>query len=374
MLFRSVSVDGKNWYSSDVDIEVSGKDETSEPIHYEYRYPGKNENWVAEQDMAKKIEITDEGETVIAVRVVDTAGNVSEEKRETIRIDTKAPTFGSNQITINASNVTATSVNFTVFASDEGSGRNGHITYVANVTSKDGSSKKTAESSTGEFNITGLNKNIAYDVTVIAKDPLGHESTQAVGGFATKGELKVPNVTAVAKNSGDNGNGGWIKGTAQITITDSASQNETSAEYAYYKITKGGAEIQTGGPIPLINGVATADFTKNGEYTITAWLADGNGANANRGEEGTGTVKIDTDKPLSAVITASTANQGPATNVANKDYYYHDKATISVSPRTDATSGIYGVRIQVTGANSDLGDNIYETTTSKEIEITKEGQ
>ena len=240
---QEVMVNGKAWYSSEVEIGVSGDDETSKPIHYEYKLGG---SWVSEQDMTKKIQVTDELETVVAVRTIDSAGNISEEKQETIRIDREAPTLSSNQITIEQGNITNTAVRFTVYASDEGAGKEGGIRYIANVVSKDGSSKKTGENTTGEFEITGLNQYTEYNITVVAKDPIGvqetdtvviqqHTSEQAVGGFRTR-ELKAPNVTAVAKNASDNGDNGWIRGTVVITVTDTEG-NAGIATYANCTIT-----------------------------------------------------------------------------------------------------------------------------------------
>jgi len=240
---QAIIVNGKAWHSSEVEIGVSGDDETSNPIHYEYKLGG---SWVSEQDMTKKIQVTDELETVVAVRTIDSAGNISEEKQETIRIDRKAPTLSSNQITIEQGNITNTAVRFTVYASDEGAGKEGGIRYIANVVSKDGSSKKTGENTTGEFEITGLNQYTEYNITAIAKDPIGvqetdtvviqqHTSEQAVGGFRTR-ELKAPNVTAVAKNASDNGDNGWIRGTVVITVTDTEG-NAGIATYANCTIT-----------------------------------------------------------------------------------------------------------------------------------------
>ena len=240
---QAIMVNGKAWYSSEVEIGVSGDDETSNPIHYEYKLGG---SWVSEQDMTKKIQVTDELETVVVVRTIDSAGNISEEKQETIRIDRKAPTLSSNQITIEQGNITNTAVRFTVYASDEGAGKEGGIRYIANVVSKDGSSKKTGENTTGEFEITGLNQYTEYNVTVVAKDPIGvqetdtvviqqHTSEQAVGGFRTR-ELKAPNVTAVAKNASDNGDNGWIRGTVVITVTDTEGDRGI-ATYANCTIT-----------------------------------------------------------------------------------------------------------------------------------------
>ena len=240
---QAIIVNGKAWHSSEVEIGVSGDDETSNPIHYEYKLGG---SWVSEQDMTKKIQVTDELETVVAVRTIDSAGNISEEKQETIRIDRKAPTLSSNQITIEQGNITNTAVRFTVYASDEGAGKEGGIRYIANVVSKDGSSKKTGENTTGEFEITGLNQYTEYNITVVAKDPIGvqetdtvviqqHTSEQAVGGFRTR-ELKAPNVTAVAKNASDNGDNGWIRGTVVITVTDTEG-NAGIATYANCTIT-----------------------------------------------------------------------------------------------------------------------------------------
>jgi len=102
-------------------------------------------------------------------------------------------------------------------------------------------------------------------------------------------------------------------------------------------------------------------------------LLDGNTSTANKSPNGTASFKKDAGKPASATITVSTANAGPATNAASGGYYYHTKATLSVKPNQDATSGIRGVRIQVTGANASLGDKIYNTTGAKGIDITVEG-
>ena len=59
---KEVGSSKEKWYTSDVNIEITGSDQSGEPIHYEYKLIGKNENWQT-KEINEKIEITDEGET-----------------------------------------------------------------------------------------------------------------------------------------------------------------------------------------------------------------------------------------------------------------------------------------------------------------------
>jgi len=102
-------------------------------------------------------------------------------------------------------------------------------------------------------------------------------------------------------------------------------------------------------------------------------LLDGNTNAANKSPNGTASFNKDAGKPASATITVDTTYAGPATNASSGAYYYNTRATVTVRPGTDATSRVRGVRIQVTGANSSLGDKIYDTQDAKSIDITVQG-
>ena len=301
----AVKVKESNWYTSDVNIEISGRDQTSEPIHYEYKLIGKNETWVS-KELGEKIEITDEGTTEVAIRTVDLAGNTSDEKAKTIKIDRIAPTFSGSNITIGK--ITSSTANFTAVATDDGSGKEGGLTYKATITSIDGTDSQTATSANGSFTITGLKKkSTTYQITITATDPCGHESQSITGSITTKGELKAPTVTPVAKNSSDAKPGGWTKGPVKITIQDTAPEEDTAAEYAYSKIiNKTTAQEETGGPLKLTNQKAEIEYSKNGEYEIKAWIQDGNTDQSKKGPEGTNSYKIDSIGPTFNPTTIST--------------------------------------------------------------------
>ncbi|MGO1267117.1 MAG: family 43 glycosylhydrolase, partial [Microbacterium gubbeenense] len=86
----AVTPETEGWFSSDVPLRVTAQDDTDYRLTIETR-PGEGA-WTATDDASfAELVVSDEGETTLAARAIDAAGNVSEETTRTIRIDATPP-------------------------------------------------------------------------------------------------------------------------------------------------------------------------------------------------------------------------------------------------------------------------------------------
>ncbi|MCI8621995.1 MAG: hypothetical protein HFJ50_10275, partial [Clostridia bacterium] len=95
-----------NWYKSELEIEISGKDEHSKIAGYRYQIEGESTKWI-DKKINQKIGIganEREGVTKVAVKTFDNAGNESEVKVVTIQKDTVAPDTAKIEFKTNTAN------------------------------------------------------------------------------------------------------------------------------------------------------------------------------------------------------------------------------------------------------------------------------
>lgn len=157
--------------------------------------------------MSKAVSITTEGTTNLKIQTADKAGNLSQEKEISIKIDKTAPVFPNG---IKTSKITETEMTVEALATDSISGG---IKYKCAITKQGTTEPKTITNETGTFAYKNLEKGTRYNIEVIAEDNAGNKTssiTYAVteggtggnqGGTETPNTRQAPEIT-ITKGEG----------------------------------------------------------------------------------------------------------------------------------------------------------------------------
>ena len=219
-------------------------------------------------------------------------------------------------------NETATGFTINGTSSDSTSGRAGYYFYV------DGILQNSEISTSGTYNVTGLNANKTYSVYMEAIDNAGNRKKSTSIVAKTKGELLAPKISL----TGANQTNGYYTGNVTVTIEDSAGENMTDVTQIRYQVTGANQIAET-----TISGrTATFEITVDGTSTITAQAVNSNG---NLSETATQIVNKDSTPPT-ASLTAGTVGETTIEVTANGN---------------DNVSGIASYEFQYSTTNSEEG-------------------
>ena len=314
------------WYvSSEVKLKLNNM--TDEPLDsgivgfYYWEIPeGSNPNDITEEQKTYvkgtkgEIKITKEGKVAIGTQAKDKAGNITEtSKTLTIYKDSIEP------VNFLPSVVNITSEGFTVTAgtTDVTSEISHYNFYV-----RQGSTlvKELLNNEEGRFEVTGLEANITYSITVEAVDKAGNIRTGTGITGTTKGKVLTP--TIAINPSTPNGQNSWYKeGDITVTIND-GEQDETKSGVTGIIYTLDGTTVAVTG--------RTAQVTINtdGIHTIKAYATDGT---VNSGETIEYTIKRDVTDPTVSLSTPTNVTISGMTVTATA---------------TDTTSGVATYKFQ----------------------------
>lgn len=124
----------------------------------------------------------------------------------------------------------------------------------------------------GDFEITERRPNTRYDIRITAIDVAGNESEVACTGYVrTTGELKAPSLSVTPLTTGATMTGGYYKCGVRITVSDSASADETTAVSLHYEVVDANNEALSKASGPVTNYV---NFSQEGTFKARAWAKD----------------------------------------------------------------------------------------------------
>ena len=152
-----------NWSTNNINITLNGTDIDSGVLKYQIKYSGNNNTWTDLSSNSNTDAWSAERNETVYYRVVDNAGNVSQEKSTAIKIDKTNPTA---KISASVSNNT-----ITISASGSSDTNSGIKKYEY---SKD--NKTYYSSTTTTYNFTGLNDG-AYTLYLRVTDNAGRSTT-----------------------------------------------------------------------------------------------------------------------------------------------------------------------------------------------------
>jgi len=345
---------------------------------------------------------------------------------KTIKIDKEGPKFETG---IERSEVSDTGFTINVLATDSLSGNskyNGKVTYKYIILETGTTNKKEETNDTGNLTCSDLKTKTRYDIEVIASDLAGNSTSiksfivpggsssgggnqggntgdggnqggtdpdnpdkppvdpndpnnpdnydpdpDGDDGIVETGTLQRPTIL-LTKTSGKLANGKYYTGGVRILITDSVASNISTAEVLRYEVIDSGGNDVTPegkGTWNTSDGRSTYfDFEEEGAFTIKAWAEDSIGSKSRVRES---QIIIDKTPPEPPTITVNGTHGPNAT-----DESYVGRIIVSIKPTTkDAngnkdTSGIWGIKYQVTGDNTIketrvAGTGTYNITISK---------
>ncbi|HET8780733.1 MAG TPA: hypothetical protein VFM66_11715, partial [Agromyces sp.] len=199
------------WFTGAVDISLTASDERAGAVTSEYRVDGSE--WTS---YVAPFTIDEEGETVIEYRATDAAGNTSEPKQSTVRIDGTAPEAAH---TVDAEAIGGwlpAGAAIDITAADAGSG-------VAAIEYRFGDGAWLPYASAVELPLGST------DVEYRARDLAGNSSAVAAAAFAVDGVAP----SATAERSSEPAASGWhlVSPTVELAASDTESGMGT-IEYA----------------------------------------------------------------------------------------------------------------------------------------------
>ena len=315
------------WYKGPVTIGISGTDEHSGVIGYEYKVTGEHTDFI-QKTMEEKLRVEKEGITEIKARTIDLAGNKSDEKTITIHKDTTPPdtarvVFKSN--TISSITVTAT-------GNDNQSGVSGYIFEYrpegANSTDWRRLSNARVTTTKGTTDYTYNVARGKYSVRVIVIDTTGNEKISEILNTNT-----ILNRAPVLTDPGSIASYDRTSMTIKATATD---EDGGTLTYELYFGTSSGSlsrvDTKTGNAGSQVTFGARTGLAMNTTYYFRVDVTDGI-------DRVTGTVKSGKTK----------ANSAP---------------TFTAGP-TGTTSNINTITITATGSDPDGDKLTYKLTWSE---------
>ena len=327
-------VPASGWYTNNIEITLPNMSDSNSGIagYYYWEVTGDVADILQEEKTyvsgeTGKVIVESEGEKTIAFQAKDNAGNISSMSSITIRKDSTPP----DDFTPSITNETATRFTINGTSSDSTSGLAGYYFYV------DGILQNSEISTSGIYNVTGLNANKTYSVYMEAVDKAGNKKKSTSITAKTNGELLKPKISL----SGEQGENGYYKGNVTVTIEDSASEDITGTNQIRYQVTGSNQIGET-----TINGrTATFEITIDGTSTITAQAVSKDG---NVSETETQTVNKDSTPPT-ASLTAGTVGETSIEVTANGN---------------DSASGIASYEFQRSTTSATSGFTSIETITN----------
>lgn len=174
-----------------------------------------------------------------------------------------------------------------------------------------------------------VEENEMLDNIVKLIDETIENNKQAAEGTETQKELVAPTITL----SGTQGNNGWYKGNVTVTITDTATSENTAATKIKYSVTGANAIAET-----IVNGrTTTFTISTDGTSNITAYAVDSKNSTST---SATQEVKKDAAVPSTASISVTST----------------DQTTIAVTGTgADATSGVASYEFEISTTSSTTG-------------------
>ena len=348
------------WTNKEVAITIDAIDNETAISKYQVKYSGNNNTWT---DLTSNTDnwSVEQNETVY-YRVIDIAGNISEEKSTDIKIDKTSPSKPA--ITNNKENTwTGSDLPITLKSTDDGSGIDHYEWYEnGSWTTRD----LTISDNIGSIIYTAT-RNETLRFRVIDKvGNISEESTTVVKIDKTK---PTQSFSVASSTSGSNG---WYKA---LSIKTSVGDTESGVSSAKYCITTGGSCTPSTNASLSSNTFTVALGTNSSAQRVCVNTIDkvGNIADIICSEE----YKVDNDAPQANMtltagngsITIDATNSLDKTSgIAKYEYSLDDtKYYSSTSPIynfTNLESGNYIVYLKIT----DYGNNTF--LISQNITIT----
>ena len=305
-----------NWTNQSIDITINAADNSSGISKYQVKYSGNNNTWT---DLKSNTDnwSAERNETVY-YRVVDNAGNVSEEKNTNIKIDKTSPAQSlSIASSTSGSNGWYKALSIKASVSDSQSGISS-AKYCA-TTSSNCTPSTNASLSNNTFTVALATNSSAQKVCVNTTDKVGN-----VSNTDCTGTYKVDTTNPTAKISTS------VSGSS-ITINASGSSDSGSGIATYYYSKDGGSSFVT-------SSSSSYTFTglSNGTYTLVVKVLDKSGRMSN-------TVSTSNKIAISQKILGGTINSGWTLSGFEWEYYdsywqlYGGAKTTTLSAISDST-------------------------------------
>ena len=373
--------DNDAWSGADVILTVSANDAsaTADSVmsglaELQYKYSNDNEwqtvTWADGAD-SSQVKIDRNGENRIIFRVLDKAGNVSEEKNVTVKIDKTEPKFDVSAVISDSSE-----------SYESGIPTNQPVDFQLKVANKeDISSELTYWVRKGNGEWTEISIFVAQNSTGYSWDeenciftigePTGNQD------FAVDDTFQFKVTTESGKETEDDiwnvkisivdlaepvitienpqGGSGYYNenNTTPLKLHISKVENkvdnsaEISTKYKWWKHEEGEPEIQTG-EVEDAQGT-DLQFTKSGTYTVIAWAEDtaGNSSDEVKKEN----IKIDAVEPAFGTITYNDKNNTEFAKFINSltfGIFFNESVKVTVAA-SDDYSGVGQLKYQIGG-------------------------
>ena len=256
--FQTVSNSSSgNWTNQNVTITLSSTDAASGILKYQVKHSGTNNSWV---DLSTNSDTwyNERNETVY-YRVIDNAGNISEEASTNIKIDKTAPTQSfSIASSTSGSNGWYKALSIKLSVSDAHSGISGSKYCITTGSSCTPSTSATLSSNA--YTVTLGTNGSAQKVCVNTTDKVGNVSSTTCSS-AYSVDTTNPTAKISASVSG-----------SSITVSASGSTDSGSGIVTYYYSKDGGSNfVSSSSSSYTFTGLA------NATYTLVVKVADKSG-------------------------------------------------------------------------------------------------
>ena len=350
------------WTNQNVTITIDARDNETAVARYQIKYSGNNNTW---KDMVNNTSVfdSDMNETVY-YRVIDMAGNISEEKSTDIKIDKTAPSKPA--ITNSKENTwTGSDLPVTLTSTDSASGIDHYEWY------------ENESWTTRALTTTGNTGSITYTVTrnetirFRAVDKVGNVSEESTTIVKIDKDKPTQSFNIASSTSGSNG---WYKA---LSIKTSVSDSQSGISSAKYCVTTSSSCTPSTNASLSSNTFTVALGTNSSAQKVCVNTTDkvDNVSNTSC----TGTYKVDTTNPTAKIsVTVSGKNiivnangstdsgSGIATYYFSKDAGKNFTSSVSSSYTfTNLTAATYTLSVKVADKSGRVSSTVSTTATIK---------
>ena len=310
------------------------------------------------------------GTNTIKVWAVDTAGNSSEAKEYTVKVDAKTPVITAEYTGVVYADASSCLVELTV--TDEGSSEIAAVT----LTTENGSVNCTLNETTGKYeaNVQEILPQGTASITATASDNAGNSTSRVIANVMKDTEAPTINITTPSANA---------KTGATISLSGSASDgvgsgiNTTTGLTLYYTTSS-----TVGASAPTASTIGTAAASKWVAYgtkmTLTGQTWEGSFDSSSVAGNNTNTTLY---LSVGAVDNAGSGNKGysdPVTVVVDRAKPQKDSFNVGTTSGddlgTDTTTWFNNETLNIKGTFTDVGGSgvsaiLYTLDTGTEQEI-----
>lgn len=352
------------WTNQNVSIVIDGQDNETSISKYQIKYSKTNNLWTDLTDNTNLF--TEDLNETVYYRIIDKAGNISEEKSVDIKIDKTAPS--------------KTVVDFHGYTLNTWANYNVNRTFTA---TDNGSGIDHYEWSSDCVNIGGVEPSNSVPITW---DNINYACHRAVDKVGNIGPWSNKNIVKVDKTkpsqsfsvaSSTSGSNGWYKA---LSITTILSDSQSGVSSAKYCITTGDSCTPSTNASLSSNTFTIALETNSSAQKVCVNTTDNAGNVSNT--SCTGTYKVDTTNPTAKISTSVSGSSitinasGSSDSGSGIATYYYSKdggssfvtSSSSSYTFTGLSNGTYTLVVKVLDKSGRMSNTV---STSNKIAISQ---